>query len=117
MGWEYCKAVILIVIIIAAAYYVTKFVAVRAGGPRSRAGEIRIRSTASMGRDRQVVITEIGDSAYILGVTSQHIDLIDKVPLDELNAALPEEPPAPVAQDFKKEFLERLKGTYRDPRQ
>jgi len=116
MWWEYLKTVFLIVVIIAAAYYVTKFVAAKAAGPRGRTGDIRVRSSAPLGRDRQLVVAEVGGYAYILGVTAQHVELIDKVNKAELDDARPEEEtPTPVS-DFKREFLERLKGTYRDPR-
>jgi flagellar biosynthetic protein FliO len=117
MWWDYLKAVFLIVLIIAAAYYVTRFVATKAAGTRSRAADIRIRSSAALGRDRQIVIAEIGGNAYILGVTAQHVELIDKMDASELDAKLPEAGTKPPVPDFKREFLERLKGTYRDPRQ
>ena len=115
MWWEYLKTVFLIVVIIAAAYAVTKFVAARASGPRGRTADIRVRSSAPLGRDRQLVIAEVGGYAYLLGVTAQHVELIDRLDQSELDGDHPEEE-AP-ASDFKKEFWERLKGTYRDPRQ
>jgi len=117
MWWEYLKTVFLIVVIIAAAYYVTKFVATKAAGSRGRASDFRIRSSASLGRDRQIVMVEVGEHAYILGVTAQHVELIDKVDKAELDAGRPEEESKPPVSNFKKEFLERLQGTYRDPRQ
>lgn len=117
MWWEYLKAVLVIILIIAAAYYVTKFVAKRAGGPRGRSAEIRVRSSAVLGRDRQLVLVEIGKYVYILGVTAQHVELIDKVSREELDADLPEEKSTqPAALDFKQEFWRRFRGTYHDPR-
>lgn len=116
MWWEYLKTVFLIVVMIGAAYYVTKFVATKAAGTRGRASDIRIRSSASLGRDRQIVIAEVGENAYILGVTAQHVELIDKVDKAVLGTGQVEEVPKPPISNFKKEFLERLQGTYRDPR-
>lgn len=113
--WEYLKATFLIVLIIAAAYYVTKFVASRAVGPGGRSGDIRISSSVTLGKDRQLVIAEIGGKAYILGITPQHVELIDKLERSELDDAREKEPSAPPTMDFKKEFLERLCGTYRGP--
>lgn len=113
MWWEYIKAVIMIVLIIAAAYYVTKYVAVRAGNVRGASAGVKIRGSAPLGRERQIVLAEIGDTVYILGVTAQHIELLDKVDKDKLGD-LPE--PSfgkPTASGFQKEFLERLKGTYK----
>ena len=78
MWWDYLKATLLIILIIAAAYYVTKFVASKTTGPRG-GGEIRIRSAVSLGKDRQLVIAEIGGKAYLLGVTPQHGNVIAKM--------------------------------------
>lgn len=116
MWWEYCKAVVLIVLIILAAYYTTKFIAARATGKYSHGTDIRIRSSMSLGRDKQIVIAEIGEKAYVLGVTAQQIELIDQLEKDRLEASLPKGPPAAPAPDFHKEFFERLKGTYQGPR-
>jgi flagellar biosynthetic protein FliO len=114
MWWEYIKAVMMIVLIIAAAYYVTKYVAVKAGGARSASAGVKIRGSASLGRERQIVLAEIGGTVYVLGVTAQHIELLDKMAGDQLED-LPEETLSgrPAVSGFQKEFLERLKGTYR----
>ncbi len=114
MWWEYIKAVIMIVLIIAAAYYVTKYVAVKAGGARGASAGIRIRATASLGRERQIVLAEIGDTVYILGVTAQHIELLDKVEKDKLGDPPGDHPSGnPAVSGFQKEFLERLRGIHR----
>lgn len=114
MWWDYTKAVILIVLIIAAAYYVTKFVASKTAGPRG-GGEIRIRSSVSLGKDRQLVIAEIGGKAYLLGVTPQHVELVGELNREELDSGRPEEPPTPPSRDFGREFWERFRGTYQGP--
>lgn len=115
--WEYLKATFLIILIIAASYYVTKYVATKAAGTRGKSRDIRIKSSVTLGRDRQLIIAEIGEKAYLLGVTPQHVELVDKLELSELeNEKEKEEPPAPPTANFKREFLERLCGTYRDPR-
>lgn len=114
MWWEYIKAVIMIVLIIAAAYYVTKYVAMKAGGARSASAGIKIRGTAPLGRERQIVLAEIGDTVYILGVTAQHIELLDKMEKDRLGDLPPEYSSGkPAVSGFQKEFLERLRGIHR----
>lgn len=114
MWWEYIKAVIMIVGIIAAAYYVTKYVAVKAGGVRGASSGVRIRGSAPLGRERQIVLAEIGDTVYILGVTAQRIELLDKVAKDQLEDCREEKPAGrPAASGFQREFLERLKGAGR----
>lgn len=114
MWWEYIKAVIMIVLILAAAYYVTKYVAGKAGGIRSASSGVKIRGSAPLGRERQIVLAEVGDFVYILGVTAQHIELLDKIEKDKLEELSPEYAAAkPILSGFQKEFLERLKGTRR----
>lgn len=118
MWWEYIKAVVLVVAIIAAAFYVTRLVAVKGtGGAKNSA--IRILGTRALGRDRQVVMTEIGEKIYVLGVTAQNISLIDTLPAGEYHAGeVPAEPGPgipPTTGKFAKEFLDRFKGTYRGP--
>jgi Flagellar biogenesis protein len=113
---DYLKAIFLIVLIIIAAYYVTKYIAARASGPRGRSADIHIRASAQLGRDRSLVVAEVGGMAYILGVTGQHVELIDKVDPEQLDASLPPQQPGdPRKSDFAKEFWERFKGTYHDP--
>ncbi len=115
---EYVKATVLIIVIIVGAYYVTKFVATRGfvGVGRSNP-DIKLRSSLPLGKDKQLVIAEIGEQAYILGVTSQHVELVDKLDravLDEQLRRDPEEDKQ-VGINFRQEFLERLRGTYKGP--
>jgi len=114
MWWDYLKATLLIILIIAAAYYVTKFVASKTTGPRG-GGEIRIRSAVSLGKDRQLVIAEIGGKAYLLGVTPQHVELVGELDPQKLDSGRPEESPEPPRRDFSREFWERFRGTYQGP--
>lgn len=113
MLWDYMKATFMIVLVIAAAYYATKFVAFKSSSPRGNAN-IRVHSSVSLGRDRRLVIAEIGEKIYILGVTPQHIELVDRMTRDELGFDEPDGEEPPLRMDFRKEFLERLRGTYQD---
>lgn len=117
MWWDYIKAVLLIVVIIAAAYYVTRHIAVKGTG-NTKNSNIRLLGSRAIGRDRHIVLTEIGDKVYILGVTGQNINVIDTLPSEEFRAQEPEQTPAapPLRETgFAKEFLERFKGTYKGP--
>lgn len=114
MWWEYIKAVMMIILILAAAYYVTRYVAGRASGARGTSAGVKIRGSASLGRDRQIVLAEVGGEVYILGVTAQHIELLDKIEKEKLGDPLPESSTMnPDLSAFRKEFLKRLKGTGR----
>ena len=109
MWWDYLKAVVLIVLIIGAAYYVTKMVAKKSSGLTSRGVDIKLLGSRSFGRDKHLVITEIGEKVYVLGLANQNITLIDTLSADEFSAEQAE-PIAPQMSGFAKEFLERLKG-------
>lgn len=103
------KAVVLIVLIIGAAYYFTKMLAKKSSGLASKGADIKLLGSRSFGRDKHLVITEIGEKVYVLGLTNQNITLIDTLPADEFSAEQAE-PIAPQMSGFAKEFLERLKG-------
>lgn len=113
MLWDYVKATFMIVMIIAAAYYVTKFVATKSAIPRGNM-DIRIRSSVSLGRDRRLVIAEVGEKVYILGVTPQHIELVDQMQKDAFTVTETEDQPSPAPVDFRQELLKRLRGTFQD---
>lgn len=113
MLWDYLKATFMIVLIIGAAYYVTKVVATKSTIPRDNM-YIRVRSSVSLGRDRRLVIAEVGEKVYILGVTPQHIELVDQMKKDEFTLTEPEAQGVPAQTDFRREFLERLRGTFQD---
>ncbi len=115
MWWEYTKAVLLIVVIIMAAYFATKLIA-KNGLNRRGGAEVKIITSRPLSRDKQLLIAEISEYIYILGVSAHEISLIDKVPKSEFRFSEPEEanPSGRTMSDFAKEFAERFKGTYHD---
>lgn len=48
---------------------------------------LQVLENISLGTGRQLTIVEMGESALVLGITSQSINLLDKVPLGLLNRA------------------------------
>ena len=124
--WDYVKAVAVIALLVLAAYYATKLTARASGGRFKRSANMKLSGSLPLGKDKSVAIVKIGDFAYILGVGSQHVELIDKVPLSELPLA-EEEDAAPLGemfkrtqtggestfwQRFKEEFMSRLRGMF-----
>ncbi len=85
MWWEYFKAIVVICILIFAAYYVTKVTAKASGGKFRRSSNIKLSGTLPLGKDKSVSIVKIGEYAYILGVGTQRVEMLDKVPLSELD--------------------------------
>lgn len=107
-AWDYIQAIIVIAAVIYAAYYVTKLAARTAAGP-ARGRGIRMRANLPLGRDKSVAMVEIGSNAYVLGVSAQRVELLDKFPLTELGAPEEDGPPAPEFADvFKREFDRRI---------
>ncbi len=84
--WDLIKSLFLMLLIIIAAYYATKLIA-RAQTPGKNGGRIRLLSVLRLGKDSSVVMVEIERTVYILGVGSQRVELLDKLPADQLAAS------------------------------
>ncbi|MEL4106736.1 flagellar biosynthetic protein FliO [Oscillospiraceae bacterium WX1] len=114
--WDYVQAIAIIVAVLFGAYYVTKLVARTSTGSFRRNTGIRILGSQPLAKDRSVFVVEIGENAYILGVSAQRVELLDKQPTAQLG--LPKEEPSPVlpsfAASFKDELNKRLKRFNKD---
>lgn len=83
--WDYVQAIVIIGAVILAAYYVTKLVAKTSGGGYRKSSGIKVIGSQPLGKDKSVTIVEIGAFDYILGVSAQRVELLDKLPKAELN--------------------------------
>ena len=113
--WEYFQAIVIIAAVLFAAYYVTRLVAKTGGGGLRRSSGIKLHGAQSLGRDRSVAVVEIGESIYILGVSAQRVELLDKLPKAE-DTLKKEEPPSPsmtFGESFKEELNKRFRRTDR----
>lgn len=107
--WDYIQIIAVIGVVIYAAYFITKLVAGTSSTIRNSANVKQI-GMLQLGRDKSVVLVEIGEYVYILGVGAQHIALLDKLARSELNLVREDGPPAAgFAETFQKELNERLK--------
>lgn len=106
--WDTIMAVVIMAAVIMAAYYVTKLVAKTGGGGgfRRSGSSIKVIASQSLGREKSVTIVEIGDNAYILGVSAQRVELLDKLQKTELN--LKNDAGAPTTPTFGASFREEL---------
>jgi flagellar biosynthetic protein FliO len=109
--WDYVQAVVIIGAIILAAYYVTKIVAKTGGGGFRKTTGIRLVSSQPLGRDKSVAVVEIGEFSYILGVSTQRVELLDKLPKSELG--LKKEEPREAQPGFGASFREELSKRFR----
>ncbi|NLT14805.1 MAG: flagellar biosynthetic protein FliO [Clostridiales bacterium] len=104
--WDYVQAIVIIGAVILAAYYVTRLVAKTGGGGFRRSTGIKLIASQPLGRDKSVTIVEIGEFDYILGVSAQRVDLLDKLPKSEFS--LKKEEPGQAAPGFGASFREEL---------
>lgn len=104
--WEYIQAIVIIGAVILAAYYVTKLVAKTGGGGFRKNTGIKLLGSLTLGKDKSVAIVEIGENAYVLGVSAQHVELLDK--LDKAAIDLKKDDPVPVQMSFSTSFKEEL---------
>lgn len=73
-------------IVVIGAYYVTRFVGMKASG-QTRAGlrnrNIKIIDRYAIARDKQFCVVEVADKVYVLGVTTQGMTLLDTYDAEE----------------------------------
>lgn len=96
------------VLVIFAAYFITKFVAVRANGTGGRSRHIRIIDRFSVSKDKMFVLIAVGPSVYLVGVTNQGMTLLDKKTTGDFPAdAEPLRRPPGSLNDFISSFGKR----------
>jgi len=94
-----------VTLMIVLAYFFTKWLAKKYQSMSLSGGKyMKIRERAVMGQDKQLVMVEIGDSIYVLGVAGNNIQTICR-----LDAAQFPEQKEPDKADFKKTFEDLLK--------
>ncbi len=110
LWWDYFKAFVVICLLVFAAYYVTKVTAKASGGKFRRSSDIKLSGTLPLGKDKSVSIVRIGEYAYILGVGTQRVEMLDKIPLSELSLTQEECPEPKLSELFKRETAPRESG-------
>lgn len=109
--WEYFKAIAVIIAIIMAAYYLTRLIAKTGGGSlRGNAG-IKMVGSLSLAKEKSVAVVEIGEYAYVLGISGQRVERLDKIPAAVLKTEKDETAP----KDFSLCFREELKARFKKP--
>lgn len=76
--------VVIMLAVILAAYYTTKFLSGKT--KRLMKGKfIHVLDRSAFGRDKQVLLIKVGDNHYLIGVTSQSINVIGTLRDEDLN--------------------------------
>lgn len=113
-------AIVCIVVVLGMAYWVTRFLAGkgrlkggfgRSGLGRSGNGWIRVVEQHALGRDQRLVVVQVKEKYYLLGITANSISMLSEVPgdpakgLDEelLEQAVKERP------TFREAFFDALR--------
>ncbi len=78
--------IVVLVVIIFGSYFVTKYVAAKAGGRSGRTRYFKVLDRFSLSKDKMFVMVAVGQSVYLVGVTNQGMTLLDQKELSELPA-------------------------------
>lgn len=111
--WDYLQAIVIIAAVIFAAYYVTKLVAKTGNGTFRKNNVIKLIGSQPLGKDKSVAIVEIGEYNYILGVSAQRVEMLDKLNKSELN--LKKDEPVQTPPSFGVSFREELNKRFNRP--
>ncbi len=76
--WQLIQALFLFALVLVLVWWSTRFIALRMGGVmRGRA--LRILEHVPAGRDRAILLLEVGGRLYLVGATAQSISLLDTI--------------------------------------
>ena len=83
---EIFGVIAVMIIIIFAAYFMTKYVAVKANGTSGKARYFKMIDRFTLSKDKMFVLIGVEKSVYFIGVTNQGMTLIDQKELSDLPA-------------------------------
>lgn len=109
--WEFIKAVFLFGIVIVLAWFTTRFVGLRMGGA-VRGRSLRVLEHVPAGRDRSVMLLEVGGRVYLVGSTAQQVTLLDAIDdpdvIDRIMKEAPDPALNPLSMALPQPFQELL---------
>ncbi|MEL7608368.1 MAG: flagellar biosynthetic protein FliO [Bacillota bacterium] len=73
----------LLLLVFVGAYYATKVLSGRTKSSM-RGGYMRIKDSMLLGRDKQLILLEVGSKVYLLGISGQSVGLVGTLEKDEL---------------------------------
>ncbi|MGI5970221.1 MAG: FliO/MopB family protein [Oscillospiraceae bacterium] len=74
------------ILVIFAAYYATRFLAVKSKGMGGKTRNFRLIDRFSIARDKEFILIAAGQTVYLIGVTNQNMTVIDKKEASEFPA-------------------------------
>lgn len=107
-------------VVLLLAWLTTRFVGGRMSG-NAAGSSIRVVGHIPAGRERSIMMVEVGGRVYLLGVTAQQITLLDAIEdreaLDKILAAAPAPGPVSMGQILPRSFTDALaRALGRQPR-
>ncbi|HOQ15096.1 MAG TPA: flagellar biosynthetic protein FliO [Bacillota bacterium] len=111
--WDYFKVILAIAAVIASAFYLPRL-ALKSRGRvfGNQKSPMKLIGTLPLAKDKAVVLIEVGEYIYLLGVGSQNIEKLDKMRVEELNLKTDSDEtsnhPTDNGSGFMKELLSRL---------
>lgn len=108
-------AIVCVVVVLGMSYWVTRFVAgrglLKGGFGRGGSGRIKVVEQYVLGRDQRLVVVQVEEKHYLLGITANNISMLSEVKWDpaeglneELLAQAAKERPA-----FREAFFDALR--------
>lgn len=91
--------VVLMLLVIFAAYFTTRFLSSKARNI-TKCKYIEVKDRMFLGRDKHILLIEVGAKAYLVGITNQNINVIGALSKDEI-IPLTEEQNASVVSGLK----------------
>ena len=89
--------VVSVVLVLGAAYWFTRYVVGRGSGvlgPLTGSGAIRLHGQLSLGKDQKLVLAQVGERWFLLGVTAAGISMLAEFTAEEA-ASWQREPETP----------------------
>ncbi|HYF95565.1 MAG TPA: flagellar biosynthetic protein FliO [Symbiobacteriaceae bacterium] len=115
--WELWKAVFLFGLVVGLAWLSTRMVGYRMG-LAARGRMVRVLENVPAGRDRSIMLLEVGGRIYLVGSTADRISLIDAIDdPDVVERVLTQTPPeqsGPLPASFR-EILAKVRGQSAPP--
>lgn len=101
--------IILLLLVFLAAYYTTRFLSVKTWGT-ARGKYMKLKDSMLIGRDKQLILLEVGDKEFLIGATAQSVNLIGTLEKDSI-IPVAEDKQAPSAISNFREFLSKAQDS------
>lgn len=73
----------LMVLVFAGAYWASRFLAARYQGTSGKVGSLRVLEQTVLGKDSKLMLVQVDEKVYLLGVGAQSVTLLDSFPAQE----------------------------------